>query len=262
MRKIRVGALSTVAVIALALVVQAQAPAAPPPHRARTRDTARRARPGAIPISKASGRGHRASAIPLQRPGVVRHAQPAHRRRIRRSVKTQARSPEGAGPRRLRLREPERPLRSGRWWTVAAAALVRTCPSRSGRRRCIVDPPNGRLPALTPAAQKRVAERRAARADESASYTDFHLTERCITRGLTGSILPGGYNNGNRDRAVARLRHDRQRDDSRIAHRAARRATARRAGDSRTIWATRAATGTATRWWSRRRTSSIGSASA
>jgi hypothetical protein len=61
----------------------------------------------------------------------------------------------------------------------------------------IVDPPNGRLPALTPAAQKRVAERRARESGESASFTDFNLTERCITRGLTGSVLPGGYNNGN-----------------------------------------------------------------
>jgi len=71
---------------------------------------------------------------------------------------------------------------------------------RSGPQRqasLIVDPPNGRLPALTPAAQKRLAERRAREGGEAASFTDFNLTERCITRGLTGSVLPGGYNNGN-----------------------------------------------------------------
>jgi hypothetical protein len=61
----------------------------------------------------------------------------------------------------------------------------------------IVDPPNGRLPALTAAAQKREADRRRESSGPSASYTDFTLYERCITRGLTGSILPGGYNNGN-----------------------------------------------------------------
>jgi hypothetical protein len=61
----------------------------------------------------------------------------------------------------------------------------------------IVDPPNGRLPALTAAAQKREADRRRDAAGTLASYTDFSLYERCITRGLTGSILPGGYNNGN-----------------------------------------------------------------
>ena len=61
----------------------------------------------------------------------------------------------------------------------------------------IVDPPNGRLPALTPAAQKRDAERRGETPAAPASYTDFTLTERCITRGLIGSVMPGGYNNGN-----------------------------------------------------------------
>jgi len=62
----------------------------------------------------------------------------------------------------------------------------------------IVDPPNGRLPALTPAAQQREADRRRNTPPQPASYTDFTLYERCITRGLIGSILPGGYNNGNR----------------------------------------------------------------
>jgi hypothetical protein len=63
----------------------------------------------------------------------------------------------------------------------------------------IVDPPNGRLPALTAAAQKREAQRRAERASRgpSDSYTDFSLYERCISRGLVGSIMPGGYNSGN-----------------------------------------------------------------
>ncbi len=63
----------------------------------------------------------------------------------------------------------------------------------------IVDPPNGRLPPMTAAAQTRAAERRAERAARGPldSYTDFTLFERCITRGLAGSMLPGGYNNGN-----------------------------------------------------------------
>lgn len=61
----------------------------------------------------------------------------------------------------------------------------------------IVDPPNGRLPELTPAAQQRAAERRRSAPPQPASYTDFSLYERCITRGLVGSVMPGGYNNGN-----------------------------------------------------------------
>ncbi|MEO8255875.1 MAG: hypothetical protein ABI868_00880 [Acidobacteriota bacterium] len=71
----------------------------------------------------------------------------------------------------------------------------RSAPQRQAS--LIVDPPNGRLPAMTPAAQQRIAQRRARENGDSASYTDFTLTERCITRGLTGSVLPGGYNNGN-----------------------------------------------------------------
>ena len=71
----------------------------------------------------------------------------------------------------------------------------RSAPQRQAS--LIVDPPNGRLPAMTPAAQQRVAERRARENGDTASYTDLTLTERCITRGLTGSVLPGGYNNGN-----------------------------------------------------------------
>jgi len=61
----------------------------------------------------------------------------------------------------------------------------------------LVDPPNGRLPPMTAAAQQREAERRANVAGPPASYTNFSLYERCITRGLIGSVMPGGYNNGN-----------------------------------------------------------------
>ena len=61
----------------------------------------------------------------------------------------------------------------------------------------LVDPPNGRLPPLTAAAQKRAADQRANTPPQPESYTDFSLYERCITRGLVGSVMPGGYNNGN-----------------------------------------------------------------
>lgn len=63
----------------------------------------------------------------------------------------------------------------------------------------IVDPPNGRMPALTAAAQKRAADQRARSESRGPADLDayFTLYERCITRGLVGSILPGGYNNGN-----------------------------------------------------------------
>jgi hypothetical protein len=61
----------------------------------------------------------------------------------------------------------------------------------------VVDPPNGRLPELTSAGQQRLAERRGRRGRAlPASYTDFTNYDRCLTRGLVGSILPVIYGNG------------------------------------------------------------------
>ena len=61
----------------------------------------------------------------------------------------------------------------------------------------VVAPPNGRLPELTPAGQERVAARRARRGRGlPASYTDFSNYDRCLTRGLVGSIVPVIYGNG------------------------------------------------------------------
>jgi hypothetical protein len=62
----------------------------------------------------------------------------------------------------------------------------------------IVEPANGRMPAYTPQAQERQAALRAARETRGPadSYTDRSNYDRCITRGLAGSILPVIYNNG------------------------------------------------------------------
>jgi hypothetical protein len=54
----------------------------------------------------------------------------------------------------------------------------------------VVDPPDGRVPALTPEGQKRATERAARGYD---SWQDRSLWERCITRGLP--MIPGPYNN-------------------------------------------------------------------
>ncbi len=56
----------------------------------------------------------------------------------------------------------------------------------------IVDPPNGRIPPLTPDGQRRVDVRAEARDRPAASWEDRSLLERCVTRGLPR--LPGGYN--------------------------------------------------------------------
>jgi len=66
----------------------------------------------------------------------------------------------------------------------------------------IVDPPDGRIPALTAEGQKKQAEAAAARIGAgvggrpAASWEDFTYYIRCITRGVTGSIFPVIYGNG------------------------------------------------------------------
>src|SRR5262252_156652 len=60
----------------------------------------------------------------------------------------------------------------------------------------VVDPPNGRLPALTPEGQRRQAQSRLRffLQDEAAEFHSYY--DRCITRGVVGSILPAIYGNG------------------------------------------------------------------
>ena len=70
----------------------------------------------------------------------------------------------------------------------------------SSRAWLIVDPPDGKLPAMTPQGQKREAAYAAlndarngeGRAD---SWLDRSLYDRCITRGLPGSMMPAIYGN-------------------------------------------------------------------
>jgi hypothetical protein len=67
----------------------------------------------------------------------------------------------------------------------------------------IVDPPNGRLPPLTPEAEKYRKEARGGKGlpgewrGQADSYDDLNIYYRCITRGLLGSVIPVVYNNGN-----------------------------------------------------------------
>ena len=64
----------------------------------------------------------------------------------------------------------------------------------------VIDPPDGRLPAFTPYAEARRASRnRGSFGEGPFERTEgFTLYDRCITRGVIGSILPVVYGNGNR----------------------------------------------------------------
>ena len=65
------------------------------------------------------------------------------------------------------------------------------------RTSLIVDPPDGRIPPLTPEAQKKAAARAEARRLHPADGPeDRSLADRCIVRGTAGPpMLPAGYNN-------------------------------------------------------------------
>ena len=70
--------------------------------------------------------------------------------------------------------------------------------TKGSRAWLVTDPADGRIPALVAGARGGTAN-----ADRAGSFgagpfngpEDFTLWERCITRGLPGSMLPGGYGN-------------------------------------------------------------------
>ena len=64
------------------------------------------------------------------------------------------------------------------------------------RTSLIIDPPNGRLPAMTEAGQARRADGRGSFSDRiQNSYTDFSNADRCLMGFNAGPpITPGGYN--------------------------------------------------------------------
>jgi hypothetical protein len=63
----------------------------------------------------------------------------------------------------------------------------------------IVDPPDGKIPALTAEARSRTTGRDRGSFGQGPfdGPEDFTLFDRCITRGVVGSILPVIYGNGN-----------------------------------------------------------------
>jgi hypothetical protein len=70
--------------------------------------------------------------------------------------------------------------------------LIQDSPTSPRRPSMVVDPPSGRIP-IKPEA---IARRDAAFAQESDSLERYGPWERCITRGVPGSMWPGAYNNG------------------------------------------------------------------
>ena len=82
------------------------------------------------------------------------------------------------------------------WWDRGKKVTTK-------RSSLVVDPPDGRVPALTADAQRRAADeykqpifRGGGANGRGADWTtDRSLFERCITRGLPGAMSPSAYNN-------------------------------------------------------------------
>jgi hypothetical protein len=62
----------------------------------------------------------------------------------------------------------------------------------------VIDPPDGRVPALTDAARKRPRTQGSFGVGPWEKIEDFSLYDRCITRGAIGSFMPAVYGNGAR----------------------------------------------------------------
>jgi hypothetical protein len=71
--------------------------------------------------------------------------------------------------------------------------------NKGSRPWFVIDPTDGKIPPMTQPAQQRIAARTAAaRANRNGgadSYADRSLYDRCITRGLPGSMMPVIYGN-------------------------------------------------------------------
>jgi hypothetical protein len=81
-------------------------------------------------------------------------------------------------------------LRSPRYWAEDRLP-------HNSRAWLIVDPPDGKVPQVTPEVLQRAAARAEAtrRRGPADSWEDRGLWERCITRGLPGSMVPDVYGN-------------------------------------------------------------------
>jgi hypothetical protein len=73
-------------------------------------------------------------------------------------------------------------------------------PRRPARQTSLIaDPPNGKMPSLTPEGRKRqlqIKQTAISAQTPPASWKDYDFYIRCISRGLAGSILPSSYGNG------------------------------------------------------------------
>ena len=128
------------------------------------------------------------SATPLERPARFAGRELMTAAEIAEYERLAAERKDGRPPDDPRIEQSVHPS----WWLDYGKTVVKT-----GRTSLIVDPPDGRVPPLTPEGEKRQAARRAAARQFGPSDNPENrgLFERCITRGVPAGMLPGPYNN-------------------------------------------------------------------
>src|SRR4051812_5098090 len=160
--------------------VYAQAPAKPPAP-GRTVTVAKT--PWGDPDISGVWTSDAAIGIPMQRPdqfgGRAELNEEEYAAKLKRDAQTRERAENAIGS-----------FRNDNAWLVKSFRQT----------SLIVDPPDGKLPAVTPYAESRRATRDqgtfgAGPFDKTEDFTNY---DRCITRGIIGSVLPVVYGNGNR----------------------------------------------------------------
>src|SRR5260221_8772537 len=90
----------------------------------------------------------------------------------------------------LRLVDPDgRLLNTPPWWTDFGTRVVNT-----RRSSLIIDPPDGKVPSMTPEGLKRQADLSMAR-EAVDGPESLNPWERCVSRGVPAVMLPGAQNN-------------------------------------------------------------------
>jgi hypothetical protein len=135
--------------------------------------------------------------VPIQRPPALgdklfltdadlaeQAARQAEARRAAQAAASQTTAPQTAGATAAPIGPPDH-------WGENASKPVR-------QTSFVVDPPDGRIPAVTPEGQKRAAGRDTGSFGSGPFNRPEDLTnfDRCISRGVVGSMLPRPYGNG------------------------------------------------------------------
>ena len=177
------GTFAVVALAAIPVAGQTQSPAAAkPPARTATKAWTAPKTPWGHPDIEGTWTSDGVIGIPLARPdqfaGRVELTDEEFAAKVKRDAQTRERAENAVGS-----------FRNDNAWLV-----------KSFKQTSLIVDGDGKIPPLTPAAEKRRATRDRGTFGEGPfeKPEDFTNYDRCITRGIVGSVLPVVYGNGNR----------------------------------------------------------------